>query len=253
MDNLSDDELHKKIAELTEEFNKLHDETWKSLMENEMHLHESVVETNTTFEHVIQDMMNEFIEQCKSQFVQLRDVESNFVDALSEAVQSFVTTLASTGKEDEIPDELKASLIDRDVINDLASGMRELHMSRIDGREDLLVGRSKKWVEELCDQMMQWVKRLSFTQIMIFTVLFNNRNEIERNRQKVMEINFFLDNQQINFDNLTTKLATDIRDKPTDCHEETDAEPAHSNADERISEIVPSITPDNDLQDKNAE
>lgn len=139
---------------MTEQFTKLHDETWKSLMENEMHLHESVIESNTIFEHVIQDMMNEFVEQCKSQFVQLREVESNFVDALVEAVQSFVTTLASSGKENEIPEELRASLIDRDVINDLASGMREMHMQKIDGREDLLVGRGKKWVQELCDVMM---------------------------------------------------------------------------------------------------
>lgn len=119
-----------------------------------MHLHESVIESTTTFEHVIQDMMNEFIEQCKSQFVQLREVESNFVDALSEATQSFVTLLASTAKEDEIPEELRASLIDRDVISNLASGMREMHMQRVDGREDLLVSRSKKWAEDLCNQLM---------------------------------------------------------------------------------------------------
>lgn len=150
----SDEMLQEKFSLLTEEFTKLHDQTWKSLMENEMHLHESVIESNTIFEHVIQDMMNEFVEQCKSQFVQLREVESNFVDAIIEAVQSFVTTLASTGKEDEIPEELRTSLIDRDIINDLASGMREMHMQKMDGREDLLVGRGKKWVQALCDQMM---------------------------------------------------------------------------------------------------
>lgn len=150
----SEEMSQEKFSLFIEEFTKLHDQTWKSLMENEMHLHESVIESNTIFEHVIQDMMNEFVEQCKSQFVQLREVESNFVDAISEAVQSFVTTLASTGKEDEIPEALRASLIDRDIINDFASGMREIHMQKIDGREDLLVGRSKKWVQELCDQMM---------------------------------------------------------------------------------------------------
>lgn len=32
------------------------------------------------------------------------------------------------------------------------------------------------------------------------------RNEIERNRRKVMEINFFLDNQQIEFENLMTEV-----------------------------------------------
>lgn len=120
-----------------------------------MHLHESVIESNMTFEHVIQDMMNEFMEQCKTQFVQLREIESNFVDALTEAVQSFVTTMASSGREDDIPEELRASLNDRDIIYNYAAGMRELHMQKIDSREDLLVTRGKQWVQKLCDEMMQ--------------------------------------------------------------------------------------------------
>lgn len=121
-------------------------------MEDEMHLHESVNDSNSIFSNVILDMVNEFMEQCKSQFVQLREVEGNFVDALTEAVQSFVTTLA-TGREHEIPEVLRSSLVERDIIYDMASGMREMHMQKIDGREDLLVGRGKDWVQELCDQM----------------------------------------------------------------------------------------------------
>lgn len=152
-EEMTEDEACKELTNLTETFNQLHDGTWKSLMESEMHLHESVIEANTTFEHVIQDMMNEFIEQCKSQFVLLREVESNFIDAVTEAVQTFVTALASSGNEDEIPEELRVSLIDRDIIFNLAAGMREMHMQKIDGREDLLVGRGKEWAEKICNQM----------------------------------------------------------------------------------------------------
>lgn len=47
----------------------------------------------------------------------------------------------------------------------------------------------------------------------------NNSYEIERNRRKVMEINFFLDNQQINFDNQTSEIQMNLRkgekDEPT--------------------------------------
>lgn len=123
-------------------------------MDNEMNLHESVIESNTTFTHVIQDMMNEFVEQCKTQFVQLREIENNFIDALIESVQSFVTTMGSTGREDDLPEELRNSLIDRDVIYEFASGMREMHMQKIDGREDMLVVRSGKFVQQLCDKLM---------------------------------------------------------------------------------------------------
>lgn len=142
------------FALLSKEFNDLHDQTWQILMDNEMHLHEAVIDSNWSFEHVIQDMMNEFMEQCKTEFVQLREVESNFIDALTEAVQSFVTSMASSGKEDEIPEALRASLNDRDIIYQYAAGMREMHMRKIDSREDLLVNRCKQWVQQLCDQMM---------------------------------------------------------------------------------------------------
>jgi hypothetical protein len=37
-----------------------------------------------------------------------------------------------------------------------------------------------------------------------------SRAEIERNRRKVMEINYFLDNQQINFDTLTTDIVANV-------------------------------------------
>lgn len=147
--------VDKQITMLLDEFRDLFDATWKSLMENEMHLHESVNEANSTFEHVIQDMMNEFIEKCKTEFVELREIESNFIDALTEAVQSFVTLKAATGKEDEIPDELKESLVERDIILDYAAGMREMHTQKIDGREDMLINRGKKWVKDLCEKMIQ--------------------------------------------------------------------------------------------------
>lgn len=170
LEEISEEDLNERFSEAVETFNQWHDESWKSLMENEMHLHESVNDSNTIFEHVIQDMMNEFIEQCKSQFVQLREIESNFVDAMTEAVQSFITALASSGREDEIPEELRDTLVDRDVICNLAGGMREMHMLKIDGREDLLIGRGKKWVQELCDQITVWVELTLFLYQLILNV-----------------------------------------------------------------------------------
>jgi hypothetical protein len=150
-DSLEDNRLKKLIND----FQELYDATWKVLMENEMHLHESVNETNFAFEHIIQDMMNEFIEKCKTQFVQLRELESNFIDALTEAVQSFVTLKAAIGKEHEIPDELRESLIERDIILNLATGMKDMHISKIDGREDMLINRSKEWVRDLCAKLVK--------------------------------------------------------------------------------------------------
>lgn len=52
-------------------------------------------------------MMNKFIEKSQAQFVQLRDSENNFIDALIDAVQIFVTIHAACGEEDKIPLKLK--------------------------------------------------------------------------------------------------------------------------------------------------
>lgn len=148
-------ETDEKIIEVTDQFNIMYDETWKSLMENEMHLHESVIEANTNFDHVIQDMMNDFVEQCKMQFVQLREVENNFIDALIEAVQGFVTLKAASGNEDEIPEELIDSLVDRDIIFNYSSGMRDMQMQKIDAKEDILISRGREWTQELCVKMQE--------------------------------------------------------------------------------------------------
>lgn len=145
----------KRVTTLIDEFQDLYDSTWKHLMDNEMHLHECINEANSTFEHIIQDIMNDFIEKCKTQFVQLRDIEGNFIDGLTEAVQSYITLKASIGKEDEIPEELRESLMERDIILNFAAGMREMHISKIDGREDMLINRGKKWVADLCEKLIQ--------------------------------------------------------------------------------------------------
>lgn len=154
--NCSDDkteEFHKKISNFTDDFNKMHDDAWKTLMDIENYLHESVVDSTTTFEHMYTDLMNEFVEQCKTQFVQLREIEGNFVDALTESAQSFVAEMGSSGRENEIPQELRAGLVDRDIFFDMASGMREMHIQKIDSREDKLVTRSMNHVAHFCEQL----------------------------------------------------------------------------------------------------
>jgi hypothetical protein len=151
--NSNDDKLLMEITNFTDEFNKMHDDAWKTLMDIENYLHESVVDSTITFEHVYQDMMNEFVEKCKTQFVQLRDIEGNFIDALTESAQSFVAEMGSSGKENEIPEELRAGLVDRDIFFDMASGMREMHIQKIDSREDKLVTRSMNHVAQFCEQL----------------------------------------------------------------------------------------------------
>uniref|UniRef100_A0A8W7P001 Uncharacterized protein n=2 Tax=gambiae species complex TaxID=44542 RepID=A0A8W7P001_ANOCL len=100
-------------------------------------------------------MTNEFIEMAQGQFVLLREAEINFSDALVDTVQQFVTFKAASGQADQLPDALKESLDDKDVISNMAAGMRDQHMQQIDAREDKLITRSRNWVKELCDDLQK--------------------------------------------------------------------------------------------------
>lgn len=112
-------------------------------------------EATAQFDHTIQDLMNQFIEQAQTYFVQLRDVSLNFSDALSEAVTGYITFMSASGAEDKVPQELKECLEDKDAIMNLIAGMRDNHMQKIDAREDRLVSRGRQWVSSLIEEMQK--------------------------------------------------------------------------------------------------
>uniref|UniRef100_A0A182JCY1 Dynein axonemal assembly factor 1 homolog n=1 Tax=Anopheles atroparvus TaxID=41427 RepID=A0A182JCY1_ANOAO len=171
-------------------FNSLFEDTWHTLMGIEMQLFERTEEGNSTFENTIKEMTNEFIELAQAQFVLLREAEINFSDALVDTVQQFVTFKAAAGQADKLPDVLKESLDDKDVISSMAAGMRDQHMQLIDAREDKLITRSRNWVKELCDDLQN--------------------SEIIRNRAKVLEITYFLDQHRQSFMNALDEVANKL-------------------------------------------
>uniref|UniRef100_A0A182QY23 Uncharacterized protein n=1 Tax=Anopheles farauti TaxID=69004 RepID=A0A182QY23_9DIPT len=133
---------------------------------------------------------NEFIEMAQGQFVLLREAEINFSDALVDTVQQFVTFKAASGQADQLPDVLKESLDDKDVISNMAAGMRDQHMQQIDAREDKLITRSRNWVKELCDDL--------------------ENSENKRNRAKVQEITYFLDQHRQTFMSALDEVANKL-------------------------------------------
>ncbi|XP_058126128.1 dynein regulatory complex subunit 3-like [Anopheles ziemanni] len=171
-------------------FNSLFEDTWHTLMGIEMQLFERTEEGNSTFENTIKEMTNEFIELAQAQFVLLREAEINFSDALVDTVQQFVTFKAAAGQADKLPEVLKESLDDKDVISNMAAGMRDQHMQLIDSREDKLITRSRNWVKELCDDLQN--------------------SEIIRNRAKVLEITYFLDQHRQTFMSAVDEVASKL-------------------------------------------
>lgn len=167
----------KEISNMLTSFNDQLEKLKKTLMEIEIQLYERVEEANGNFEHIIQDFVNEFIELVQSQFVLLRDEETNFNESLSEAVHRQATILLAMAPDGStLPEPLHDFIADKDTINALALGTRDLHMQRIDAREDRLITRSRNWMKDLCEKMQ--------------------RDEVKRNRNKIHEIIYFVTTQR---------------------------------------------------------
>lgn len=184
------DDIELEITKYRDEFMAMMEQTWFTLMESEAQLFESIEDANTQFGHAITEMLNEFIEQAQGLFVQMRDSESNFSDAIYELSARFIAESAASGNTAAIPEELQECLEDKDAIVNFVAGSRDVHMQMIDAREDRLVTRARSWAADL-------VARLQ-------------TEEIQRNRNKVMEINYFLDKQREMFDRLREEVEVEL-------------------------------------------
>lgn len=103
-----DEEAWKEeMDNIRKEFDSVTNKTWHTVMENEIQLFEIVEEANTQFGLVILELLNEFIEQAQTYFVQIREAEGNFSDAILDTVSRFITEKGQAGEIDDIPDALK--------------------------------------------------------------------------------------------------------------------------------------------------
>lgn len=102
------DRITKLINEIvvqSDNYKALLDETWYTLMDLEMDLHERIDEANGAFEHNIQDMLYEFVENAQLYFVEITEAEAEFSDRLHELIsnrlsqQSFGSNLHSELKK----------------------------------------------------------------------------------------------------------------------------------------------------------
>lgn len=168
---------------LLQEFKQMLDTTWTILMFDEVQLFERVSDAISQFRHVVNSMVNDFIEKAQALFVQLRDCETTYSDGLAEAVATYITMMATTGQTHLIPTELEECAEDKDAINNLVAGSKDFHSQVIDAREDSLVSRARRWAENLVDNL--------------------NESEVERNRTKVNEITYFTDYMQEDFQNIS--------------------------------------------------
>lgn len=104
---IDEEEWKLELDIINKDFDTMTNQTWHIVMEKEIQIFENVEEANTQFGLVIMEMLNEFIEHAQTLFVQIRDAEGNFSDAIYETVSRFITEKGAAGEIDLIPEELK--------------------------------------------------------------------------------------------------------------------------------------------------
>ncbi|XP_037927662.1 dynein regulatory complex subunit 3 [Teleopsis dalmanni] len=178
-----------QYEDLSTEFDDSLNILWQELMANELHLHESIAEASTNFVRSLKEMMSKFVEECQIFFAQLRETIVDFTEDMNKEVSNFINLYAALHDLLSIPEELRECAGDYEALTNLLTGMKDTHAQKVDEREDLLITRTKQFVESTFQNLVD--------------------NETKRNRQNILEINNFIDLMHEGYANLVDELHDD--------------------------------------------
>ncbi|XP_028632403.1 dynein regulatory complex subunit 3 [Grammomys surdaster] len=170
--------IEKKLTECTESITEL----FNTLMILEMQLVEQLEETINVFERNITDLVGLFIENVQSLIAQCRDLENHHHEKLLEIAINTLEKILKGEMDEDLPDDVRALFVDKDTIVNAVGASHDIHLLKIDNREDELVTGINSWCAHLVDKI--------------------HKDEIMRNRKRVKEINQFVDHMQSELDNL---------------------------------------------------
>uniref|UniRef100_A0A2K6EUG8 Dynein regulatory complex subunit 3 n=1 Tax=Propithecus coquereli TaxID=379532 RepID=A0A2K6EUG8_PROCO len=163
--------IEKKIMECGEDITEL----FNALMTLEMQLVEQLEETINLFERNIIDLVGLFIENC-------RDLENHHHEKLLEISINTLEKNVKGELDEDLPDDVRLLFVDKDTIINAVGASHDIHLLKIDNREDELVTRINSWCTHLVDKI--------------------HRDETTRNRERVKEISQYVDHMQSELDNL---------------------------------------------------
>ncbi|XP_022830342.1 dynein regulatory complex subunit 3-like isoform X1 [Spodoptera litura] len=170
---ISLEQMEPMLLEIGESYHELLYELWKSLMTTEMQLFEQCEDSRVQFSVNMTEMVTKLLEVSRMAFGSWREHEGVWSTRQFEVLSKYLGNKIMLG--DASP-ELFDVMMDRDLLMNLVAASSDTHMRFIDAREDLLTSRANAWREEL--------------------VQGTNDNEIKRNRDRILEINYFIDNQR---------------------------------------------------------
>ncbi|XP_050351560.1 dynein regulatory complex subunit 3-like [Nymphalis io] len=167
------EQLEPNIIDAGEAFNDIIYDLWKQLMTIEMQLYEQCEESRVQFAVNMTEMITKLLEVSRNAFGAWREHEGMWSMRQFEALSKLLGNKIMIG---DVPPELFEVMMDRDQMMNLIAQSSDNHMRFIDAREDLLMTRANNWRDEL--------------------IQGTNDNEIKRNRDRILEIYYYIDNQR---------------------------------------------------------
>ena len=169
-------------------FNKEIQNLWDTLMTLELQLVDQLEDTIKEFERNLADLVSSFLENIQAKFVQLWDLENAHGEKLLEvSINMLEKILKSEVDADQITDDLRELFVDKDSVTNAVSASHDRHLYVIDAREDRVVSRINSWMTNLIDQV-------------------HAKEEVERNRNRVVEINHLCDNLREEIDTMDVRV-----------------------------------------------
>ncbi|XP_037664412.1 dynein regulatory complex subunit 3 isoform X2 [Choloepus didactylus] len=170
--------IEMKMVECGEDITEL----FNTLMTLERQLVAQLEETINVFERNITDLVGLFVENVQSLMAQCRDLENHHHEKLLEVSISTLERILKGEFDEDLPDHVRELFVDKDTIVNAVGASHDIHLLKIDNREDELVTRVNSWCAHLVDKI--------------------HKDEILRNRRRVKEINRYVDYVRNALDNL---------------------------------------------------
>ncbi|KAK3089457.1 hypothetical protein FSP39_003766 [Pinctada imbricata] len=173
----------KMLEQRVSEYNKQITELWDHLMGLELQLVDQLEEVIKDFERNMQDLVSSFIENIQAYLTQCRDLENIHHEKMTENSIVILEKAMKNELDDEISEDLRLLLVDKDTIINALSSSHDVHMLKIDNKEDDIVTRINNWLKGMMENIHQ-------------------DEEIARNRMRVSEVNNMIDHLRDEIDNL---------------------------------------------------
>jgi len=170
--------IEKKIGEINNEITAM----WTALMGYEMQLVDQLEDTIRDFERNFADMVTTFVEQVQGFITQCRELENAHNEKLSDIAVVTLEKYMKNELEEELPEELRNIFVDKDTLMNSVSASHDGHLLKIDNKEDEIVTKANSAMQTLIERI--------------------HREEIQRNRSRVSEINRLIDHYKEELDNI---------------------------------------------------